>query len=358
MKIHLALLLLLFNYTASAQTFYVNTGYYGLRDANTYKLRIAPCASFGEKDTLPLLHTCIPTQSISSYDDIAVDKDNNIWYVASSGELYKKKSDDTICTYMGDFTPNYGGVNALVADSAGDLYAVSNLSPDSSQLLKYDVSGFHTIGTLPKKTYSKGDLFFYEHRLFLLSYDAAEKSLLTEIVIKAPSQSCHYMSLDSLQAFGAFTIKENNKARTFLLILNAPDYHSSSLVEVDLPNKKILKTTCYYPFSVRGAAAYYELTMDSAKCNYIPQSIAGINANTALTVLNPCTDAIRLSEGTQYSQVNNISLYDLSGKKIKEFVIKDFPGNLNISDLAKGLYILRLIFQDGRQSLQKVQKIL
>jgi hypothetical protein len=57
--IYILLFLLSTPYSAISQTFYVNSGYPGLRDNQTYKLNITPCDTFAGKDTLTMLiHTC------------------------------------------------------------------------------------------------------------------------------------------------------------------------------------------------------------------------------------------------------------------------------------------------------------
>jgi hypothetical protein len=291
------------------------------------------------------------------YDDIAVDKYNNIWYVTEPGDLYKRKlSDTSSCQYLGNFTPNHRPIKALVADSVGDIYAICNWY-DSTRLMKYDATGFHSLGFLPKNVYSNGDLFFYEHRLFLLSYYLkADSSFITEIVIKDPSQSCYYMSLDTLMTFGAFTIKDNNKSRVFATAVDKYNILQSYLYEIDIPNKKILGPTCTYPLFIRGAASYYELTSDSTQCHYIPQSIKNVEKANQITVLNPCTERVRIKTVLLSSEISRIELYSLSGIKIKIFDLADFPNNLDISEIATGIYVLQVRYQDDSVQCLKLHK--
>ena len=53
-----------------------------------------------------------------------------------------------------------------------------------------------------------------------------------------------------------------------------------------------------------------------------------------------------------------ISIVDLYGREIKEFPdISSFPCTLDISDLTNGLYILRIINEDGKSGSAKFLKI-
>ncbi|MCB9046972.1 MAG: T9SS type A sorting domain-containing protein [Chitinophagales bacterium] len=345
--------------TVSAQKFYVNTGKVGLQPepGKTYLLDIDTCNVISDT-TNYTIYSCVPTSIDSVYNDIAIDKQGNIWYVTEGGHLYKRKLNDTTsCQFLGDFTTKQ--IAGLVADTAGNIYAAGNFT-DTCTLYKYDSTGFHVLGYLPRGVYCAGDLFFYKYRLFMTSYyKTLDTGFITEIVIPAPEQSCYYMGLGTLIPFGAFCINDNNATRTFITPAIKPNYDSSLLVEIDMDNRKILKTLCTYPFSIRGAATYYNLTGDSTQCPYTPNSVTTLKSyreTKYVDAYNPVKDIIRVNTNLDNTEIRTINLYDLSGKKIKSFGNTEFPGNLNIADLSNGLYIFQIISSHGEVWNQKVVK--
>lgn len=358
------LFVLLFANITYGQYFYVNTGISINPDPNiTYRLNIKQCDTLA--DSLDFtIQTCSPTYQPnpwpdSAYNDIAIDKDQNLWYVTTGGSLYKRNildSTDT-CHYIGDFTDKYL-VSGLVADTAGNIYAAGNFNDTSAILRYHPSSGFTTIGTLPRNVYCSGDLFFYEHRLFMTCTNPRQdSSFLYEIVLKDPSQSCYYMPLKNMQPFGAFSFIDNQKTRVYISAIQKPVYATTALVEIDIANRRILDTICIYPFLIRGATAYYEKTGDTTYCPYKPISISDVeNKSTYLVVYNPVSKVIRLSSNLVGTDVKSIALFDLAGKMVRSFEHLNFPHNLEILDLNSGLYILQVVDKYGHKWNEKIVK--
>lgn len=361
-------ILLFLSLTTNGQTFYVNADITYSRPNMTYKLNASTCDTFVYKEGDDSLSgadfTCRsfvqPDPWVdTTYNDIAIDKFDNLWYVTQSGLLYNRKlSDTTSCQYIGDFTADRSITGGLVADNDGNLYAASNLS-DYCTIHKYSSSGFSILGMLPKNVYCSGDLFFYEHRLFMTCSDPKQdSSFIYEIMLKDPKQSCYYMPTQNFQSYGAVSIEDGPNTKVLISATNRITYESSSLVEIDIPNRKILDTLCNYPFLIRGAACYYEQTGDSAHCPYIPNSVSewGKHAAQYLTVYNPSSSHIRISTNLGKNDINTIHLCGLTGKLVKAFDTDQFPDNLNISEIPNGLYMLHITSKDGRRWNEKLLK--
>lgn len=351
---------------AYSQTFYVNTGHTSIARANsTYKLNAVVCDTISDSVDLTI-HTCLATYQPlhyidTTYNDIAIDRDSNIWYVTASGFLYKRKLNDPgSCQYVGDFTDTLSTFSGMVADTAGVIYAAGN-TYNHCFLYKYDNSGFKRLGSLPEDVLCAGDLFFYKHRLFMtcLDYSNFDSSFLYEIVLEDPSQSCHYMSLKEIPyPWGAFSfVDSNNNHRVLISSSDTVSHNTSALVEVDIPNKKVLDTFCNYPFLIRGAAAHYAYSGDTTHCPVVPKSVVTTTRqDEQLTIYNPSNQTIRINTNINQHDIRTIDLYDLYGKKVRHYTANDFPNNLAIADLSDGMYILHIAAGGGKQWKEKMVK--
>jgi hypothetical protein len=353
MKHLLILFFVLISLQANTQSFYVTAPVNFPVGNKSFELNVSTC------DTLPV-YVCLPTNNISQYPenqftDIAVDNNQNIYYVSGWGSLYSRSLNDTVsCQYLGSFG-NSNSINAMVADSSGDIYAAGNMGGVCT-LFKYSAGIFSTVGNLPPGCFSAGDLFFYEHRLFLTCTDTfLTSSYLTEVSLPDPQQSCYYMDLLNLQPYGAFSIRAGPVSNAYIICTNNPT--SSSLREIDITNQTIGAPICTYPFLIGGAATYYNLTSNNTSCD----SIEGIyNAAHSLipymNIQSPVSDLIRLQTNIDRSEFKNLYLFDIAGKKIKDFSEESFPGNLNVSDISAGIYILQLTTTKGAVYNQKFFK--
>lgn len=339
-----------------AQQFYVTTSPLSGVDNKSYLLNIDSCTLFTDSTNLPVF-SCSSQYHI---DDIAFDKDDNIWYLNNYGELYKRKANDTVCQYVGQ---SPGGNNAMVADSSGNIYLAGGYalagSHKSGLLSKYDGSSFAANDTLPNGVFSAGDLFFYENRLFLTATNSnLDSSYILEINLHSPKHSCVYMQLPDMRPYGVFTIKkENETARVFILSVDTPNYNSTALVEIDMPNKKVLNTLCTYPFMARGAASYYPSIWDSTSCPK-PTFIKNYTSKGEyINTLNPVSNRIRVATNMTSKDIHKVCLYGLSGTLLKTYTPKEFPDKLDISTVPSGLYLLQIKSVEGVLWKEKVLKI-
>ncbi len=248
MKKYLLLITLIIQFASSAQKFYaVKQESYPLFGNSIYELNLLNC------DT-PKINACY---NVDMFSDIALDKNDNLYSVTYYGSLYKNHVNDTsTCEILGYFGNE---INALVVDSSGIVYAVGNHDYRCT-LYKYDSGVFTTLGILPYCITSAGDLFFYEHHLFLTSGNGA----LIEVNLSDPFNSCHYMDIGNT-AYSAFSTRNGDSSNAYLILNNGSS--SSSLVEIDIPNHSVGPVICNYPFIINGTATYYDLTSTNSTCS-------------------------------------------------------------------------------------------
>lgn len=352
------LILLLGSLTkANAQQFYVSASPFGTPDNKTYKLHIDSCGTFTDSTNLPIF-TC---HSSGHINDIAIDKDNTLWYITDTiinktiySALTKRKLSDSNCQFVAQFP--FSSMNSLVADTIGNIYITGGYG--GGWLYKYDGNNLSVIDSLPKHMAPAGDLFFYNNRLFVTCNSSSlDTAYIAEYNFNDPGQACYYMPLGKMQPYSAFTIhKEAASDRVFILDVHTPNYDKTSLIEIDIPNKKILNTLCTYPIVARGAASRYPAVWDSTSCP--PPS--GISSHTKvsddLRIYNPANDRIVVKTSVESSEIVHVDLFSLSGMKIKSYTKSEFPNNLDISAIPIGLYILQVKINTGQVWNKKVLK--
>lgn len=351
--------------TAYSQNFYVNAWWKPNQPTNlTYEFTVGGC-QIPQDSTDLTIYTCkarprpTPSYMDSSFTDMAIDAAQNLWYLTLNGDLYSRKMDDTAsCRYVGTFQDTAATYSGLVADRNGAIYAAGNVY-GSCIIYKYDTAGFRQIGILPKGVECSGDLFFYKQRLFMTCVEnRADSYFVYEIALADPAQSCYYMPLPGItHPFAAFSYQDGNKHRVFISSTDPVTAATSRLLEIDMQNKKVLGTVCNYMFQIRGAAAYYDPTGDTTHCPFVPKSVATTTLqDEQLTVYNPSGQTIRIYTSLDAQDIRTIYLYDLYGKRVRQYTPNDFPGNMNIADLADGMYLLHIATNDGRQWKEKVLK--
>ena len=336
----------------NAQTFYITSSRDSPLGNKAFLLDIENCDSVAT-------YSCLPSNNAlqyfeNKYGDIAIDNNQNIYYVSGWGSLYERNLNDTIsCQFVGTFN---NSINALVADSTGTLYAAGNQNSVCT-LYKYSSGIFTTIGNFPLGFFSSGDLFFYEHRLFLTATNSNfTASYLVEVSLPDPVKSCYYMGLENLQPYAAFSIKSLLNSKAFIISSN--NYLASSLFEIDIPNHTIGNPICTYPFLIDGAASSYTITSDSTTpmCNVVTMN-STLSTSLFFIIQNPVLNSIQISTNIDPLQLANLILFDVTGKEVREYTNQNFRENLDVSDIQPGLYILQVTTRRGEVFDQKLVKI-
>lgn len=336
----------------SAQDFYVTSSRDNPLGNKAFKLNISNCDSVK-------IYSCLPSNNVlqyfeNKYGDIAIDNNQNIYYVSGWGSLYTRNlNDSTSCQYLGTFNNT---INALVADSTGTLYAAGNQNSVCT-LYKYSSGNFTTLGNFPSGFFSSGDLFFYEKRLFLTATNSNfTASYLVEVSLPDPLKSCYFMGLQNLQPYAAFSIKNILNSRAFIICEN--NYPASTLIEIDILNQTIGAPICTYPFLIDGAASVYNLTSSRTTpiCN-LATTIGTLSAPLFFNIQNPVLNSIQIKTNIDPRQIDKLILFDISGREVKNYTNPSFKENIDASDIEEGLYILRITTRKGQVFEQKLVKL-
>jgi gliding motility-associated-like protein len=199
-------------------------------------------------------------QSVKIFS-IALHKDT-LYFNTGAGSLYMSLlRDPAACKLLTTGVVS----NALTVDRNGMLYWM-----DGADLVIYDPRN-NAIKSSRKIPYgSAGDLVFYKEKLYLGS-----PSGLVEIDMNDPSKSKVVMPVQSFLFFGLISIP----AACDRNIVYGLDFfaNSSSVVELDIDNGKIVKPVCTLPFVVYDAASITE-------SGVIPGiTVSGVDAKTVCT---------------------------------------------------------------------------
>lgn len=291
---------------------------------------------------------CPPTGSTNEvYTDIAIDPSNNLYYVTTSGLLYRKNNSGSSCEFLGDFTTPYGSIKALTADSGSYIYATG--SPN--KLYRYDINAgtFSYLGDLPSGQYVSGDLFFYDRRLFVSTFTG-----ILEINMVNPSLSCPYMALgiSGMNIYGAFSINYGSFSKAYAISYSSPN---STLFELDMVNKQIGPPIRTYAYQINGAAAVYDLISTNSTCSQTPLAVQETGTSgTYFEVINPVKNTIICKTNVESPQITSIRLFDSSGRLIKDFSGQSNLERLDVSDISGGIYLLTLGTKKGETYTKKI----
>ncbi|GAB0155688.1 hypothetical protein CHRYSEOSP005_09500 [Chryseobacterium sp. Alg-005] len=323
----------------SSQQFYVNS-IVGTNTNKVYKLDISNLTEIDEPFCPPTMATYPET-----YTDIALDGSNNIYYVTTSGKLYRKNSSNSSCDYLGDFTITNASITSLISDAGKYIYGTG--SPN--KLYRYDIStgAFTDMGNLPTGQFSAGDLFFYEGRIFLCTLTG-----ILEINMANPSQSCPFMTLGSSNIYAAFSINYGIHSKVYVI---RTLFAESTLHELDMVNKQIGPAIRTFNHKVNGAAAIYDLTSTEATCTPTPLAVRETDASGIyFNVLNPVKNTVICDTNIARREILAIQLFDNSGRLIKDFSNQNPIERLDVSGISKGNYLLTVTTKKGQTYTKKL----
>lgn len=342
-------ILLLVSIQCYSQSFFVNTVDNTQLINTIYKFDVSNSSEISET-------FCPPTNNIgqyfeNTYTDIAIDNNNNMYYVSAWGSLYKRRFNDSTCHYLGVFAPIIGNINSLVAENNNFLYASGNLN-GVGVIYKFDtISGiFYQVGNLPLNYLVSGDLFFFNNRLFLTCLDTSNSNnpCIIEVNMINPSESCFYMSIND-EAIGAFSIDNGSHSKVYILTSNL--INLSSIYEVDMLNRNVGNLIRSYNYIIYGAASKYALTSTNSVC--VNLSIDEYIKNKFyLNINNPARNSIIINTNIDTRDDLSIYLFDMTGKLIKSF--NTGIRCLDISNISDGMYMLILNTKNNEKFSQKL----
>ncbi|KPH11098.1 T9SS type A sorting domain-containing protein [Chryseobacterium sp. ERMR1:04] len=336
--VKITLILFLFSLKLYSQEFYVNSYNQYLNAVS--KLDITTLTA----TNVPF---CPPTVYIGeTYSDIAIDSSNNLYYVTTTGLLYRKKSSDSSCEFLGDFT-TIGFINSLTADSGNYIYAAGF---GYSKMYRYDISSgtFTVMGDLPITQSPAGDLFFYNNHLFLTTNTG-----ILEINMMNPSQSCQFMSLSIPDAYAAFSIDYGIHSKVYIV---SATYPNSTFYEVDMENKIVSGPIGTFNGSINGAASIYNSTSTNSTCT--PLATLNVQENTVINfyfnVISPSNTNIICKTNINRREITQVRLFDNSGRIIKDFSNQNTIESLDVSGVTNGTYLLTVSTKNGETYTKKI----
>jgi hypothetical protein len=248
-----------------------------------------------------------------------MDTNQNIYYGASDGRLFRRNLNSGFCQYLGTFNDF---IIALVADIDGNVFAAGNSnSSNILKIYKYDAvsNQFSVIGNLPAGYNASGDLFFYEGKLFLTGSTSLGACLI-DVNLNNLLASCCYMSIPiSNPLIGAFCIKTSSSTKVYVVSEN--DGQGSNLYEINMITKTISAPICNYPFSILGCASIYNFSpsyLGSNACGVLPIKLSNFNllAKNSLVRLTWRTDTEinndyfliqKSSDGINYETIGRVN---------------------------------------------------
>lgn len=252
---------------------------------------------------------------------------DNIWVGTSTGRVLR--SNDRGTTWAGDSSPvlDFGGV--ITAGSSGS-FAFKNASNglllavdgDSAFLYSTADGGASWDPVTPNGTWFFGDIAY------------------------VPGTPNTYVStgINSNAEQGTGSSYSTDGGLTWTIIDNIPGVEGGQRGKVQFLNP----TTGWCGYFSDGPAGSAGIFKFSGNLNL---GVASSAVNSGLQIYpNPATDVVNISTK---KAVETINVFDLSGKKVKSF---KSAGQINVSSLAKGTYILQVYYGGGSVETTKLIK--
>lgn len=189
---------------------------------------------------------------------LALYKDT-LYYSTISGSIFRYLINQPgSCQLIGSIG---AGSNAMTADKRGMIYVaagneLSVYDPKTNQLTK--------LGIMPCA--SSGDLVFYKNKLLLAGTDGRASGLY-EINVQNPPASTLYMPTVGYDFYGILSFPVSCGKSKFLGL--STSNVGTTVVELDLDNKRVLSTSCDIPMGIYDACSMTEIGYDDGQINSI-----------------------------------------------------------------------------------------
>ena len=273
---------------------------------------------------------------------------------------------------LGQYDINTNRDNEISVSEAeaftGDLVAISNYFSDFTGIQAFkNLTGFNfssiLITSLDLSALKALKALYCGHTQ-IKNLDLSNNTALTNIYIYQNSQLTDLnisgcKSLDLISCYSNYSLKtldvSQNTALTTLFCFD------NKLTSLNLKNGKntILSTmqsylnpnlTCIQVDDINYAnSANWQRDANSSYNTNCSLSVADVNRNAVTLYPNPVKNRLNFSE-----KVSNISINDITGKIVKQF--SDSVKTIDISDLAKGIYMIKANIKTGDVITKKVIK--
>lgn len=114
----------------------------------------------------------------------------------------------------------------------------------------------------------------------------------------------------------------------------------------------------YYNWQVQKADCQSAPVAVTASVSLCPTGIVENNTSHALLVYpNPASEYVTLNvDKTSLNNVDKIEMFDMIGKSVRQISMHSETEQINLSDLSKGVYMIRVQFKSGEKSVVKFVK--
>lgn len=256
---------------------------------------------------------------------IAVFKDTLYFITSGVNNVYRMKiGDPNSCEYLGKMAPPGEvyplSVNSFVADRNGMLYGI-DANYNSLIFFNPYTKEVKRLGHVPLQP--AGDMIFYKNKLMY----AASNGGIYEVNIAHPEQSTLYMSAPGYFFFGVISLPYScNKNKVYGISVVS---YQSAFVELDLDNKKIVKTECYIPVEIYDAASNNDAGLTNGitlNSSWLQLFCNNGNIHASINAIGTSTTEGAVTYTLDNKITNTTGLFDNIGEGQHHFFIKNAAG--------------------------------
>ncbi len=95
---------------------------------------------------------------------------------------------------------------------------------------------------------------------------------------------------------------------------------------------------------------------DDCFCSGFGGGVAENQEVSAIVYPNPATEQVLISTESSSKRIENVILCDIQGKVIYNQTIGDYSGEVNLTSIPAGIYLLKAVLEDGTSFVKKIVK--
>ena len=242
---------------------------------------------------------------------------------------------------------------ATLTFANGTLTEVNNPAPD-------EVNSSSLVGQYARNGSERYDVLIYDISVANAGiYLTGDSKFFMDVYTSAPIGTEILLQLETSRSMPnnfptgrhsryVATVTENDKwQRLIFELLDRPDQFSSNL---DIQNMVLLFNSDSFT-----SDTYYFDNLDSYSIGAVTNTRQASDIKSIRVFPNPSVDLLNFT-APENSPIEFIKLYSLQGQQILRRKIQQVQGQLDISQLEKGVYLFKAIDESGRVYTQKIIK--
>lgn len=242
---------------------------------------------------------------------------------------------------------------ATLTFANGTLTEVNNPAPD-------EVNSSSLVGQYARNGSERYDVLIYDISVANAGiYLTGDSKFFMDVYTSAPIGTEILLQLETSRSMPnnfptgrhsryVATVTENDKwQRLIFELLDRPDQFSSNL---DIQNMVLLFNSDSFT-----SDTYYFDNLDSYSIGAVTNTRQASDIQSIRVFPNPSVDLLNFT-APENSPIEFIELYSLQGQQILRRKIQQVQGQLDISQLEKGVYLFKAIDESGRVYTQKIIK--